>query len=187
MGHPVNNRPDALPDVVRVTLPDKQELIIRGARPSDIRALSHIYCESYAVNGADENWTPKSATGLLTKLYRDNPGLSLVAQVGQTIVGATFGNTRPWESGKTILEGKELFVSPSWQKHGIANELLKERIHRAEVWGHANQVEIITFSQTPEPQGFHERTGFRKEEDLQIMSAPLSVIKEGLNHRSGKE
>jgi predicted N-acetyltransferase YhbS len=187
MGHPVRKLPLALPSEVKTTLPDGRTLVVRGVSPTDIPELSEIYCKSYEVNGGDEHWTPESASRLLRKLYEDNPGLSLVAQVGEHIVGATFGNIRPWESGKVILEGKELFVHPDWQKHGVGNELLKERLHRAEVWSGATEVEIVVFTETEQPQKFHRESGFKTVESLQIMSATTADVEAGLQRRSKKE
>lgn len=184
MGHPVANKPNALPDKVNVELSNGEKLVIRGASRVDIPALAEIYCRAYEVNGADEHWTPESAARLLSKLSSDYPGLSLVAEIEGKVVGATFGNIRPWESGKVILEGKELFVDPEWQKHGIATELLKERLHRAEVWGGANEVEFITFTDESGPQGFHERSGLKPIPELQIMAGSVKDVKEGLEKRS---
>lgn len=183
MGHPINKLPWALPDKVSSELSGGQRLIIRGLNHSDISELSQIYTRAYEKNGADEEWTPESAAKLLENLYHKNPGLSLTAQVDGKVVGATFGDIRPWESGKIVLEGKELFVDPKYQKLGIGNELLRERIHRAEVWGGANEVEIITFATTKEPKGWYERLGYHPLTELQIMSGSTSEIKRGLSRK----
>ena len=181
MGHPISHLPWALPDKVKSRLPNGNELLIRGVNSSDMPELSQIYVRAYEKNGADEKWTPGSAHKLLESLHHTKPGLSLVAEIDGKIVGATFGNIRPWESGKVILEGKELFVDPNYQKLGIGNELLKERIHRAEVWSGANEVEIITFATTREPKGWYERLGYKPVTELQIMSGETSEIKKRLS------
>ncbi len=183
MGHPVN-KTKALPNQVQSQLPDGRILTIRGLLPTDIPQLAEVYCKAYEVNGADEHWTPESAAALLRKLYTDYPGLSIVAQVGNEIVGATFGNIRPWESGKVILEGKELFVHPEWQKLGIGNELLRERLNRAEQWQKVTEVEFITFTDPEGPEGFHSRSGLAPVPELQIMSGPVEDVRFGLNKRS---
>ncbi len=186
MGHPVDQSARALPSEVTTTLSNGDVLTIRGISPGDIPDLAQIYCESYKANGADEQWDPESASRLLTKLYRSNPGLSVVAVVNEGVVGAAFGDIRPWESGKVILEGKELFVHPDWQKLGIGTELLKERLHRAEVWGGANEVEFITFTAPEGPQGFHENSGLYPVPELQIMAGDVETYRASLNNRSRK-
>ena len=188
MGHPVHTFPNALPEIVTKKLPNDQELKIRGVLRGDVPALAHIYCESYKVNGGGEHWTPERAALLLQHLIEtDAKKVSVVALLGERIVSAAFGRIRPWESGKNILDGTELFVDPNLQKQGIANELLQERLHRAEVWGRATDVEIVTFALSEEPKGYHGRTGFRRVEELQIMSTPVEVVKAGLARRSNKE
>jgi GNAT superfamily N-acetyltransferase len=183
MGHPVANDPKAMPDTESFFIKDGRTLTILGMKPADIPRLASIYCEAYADNSAGEQWTPQAAEGLLNDLYSANPALSLVADIDGVTVGATISETRNWESGKVIMEVKEFFVKPDFQKLGIGNELLLLNLHRAEQWRGVTEVELITFTDEGS-QRYYERSGLEPVHDLQIMAGEGHIHREKLEERS---
>jgi len=183
MGHPVANNPKAMPTTESFLLQDGRTLITRGLNRFDIPRLASIYCNAYQDNSADEQWTPKDAEGLLSDLYSANPALSLVAEVDGEIAGATISETRRWERGKVIMEVKEFFVHPDFQKLGIGNELLLQNLRRAAKWRGVTEVELITFTGEG-PQRYYEESGLEQVKELQIMAGEASSHRKELERRS---
>lgn len=179
MGHPISHKNGALPTINEFILQDGRTLVTRHMRPGDIHTLSEIYCEAYTNNPAGEEWTPGTAEGLLNDLFYGR-NLSLVAEVDGHVVGATIAETRRWEKGSVIMEVKEFFVKPGFQRLGIGSQLLLQNLHRAEIWRGVTNVELITFSDKEGPVRFYKKTGLEPIGDLVIMAGDISKHREGL-------
>jgi len=183
MGHPVTNDPRAVPDIVRKTLPDGKELIIRGVQPKDLVALADIYVKVYTAFDVGETWTQKSALQMLKDLDTRDHSVSVLAEVDGKIVGGAFADSKSWE-GKRVMEAKEIFVDPEYQQRGIGTELAKERLHRAEVWHGVTEAELVTFADKGHARSWHESMGYKPTEGLQMMHGKVSVIKNNLSKAS---
>lgn len=183
MGHPVTNDPRAVPDIVKKTLPDGKELIIRGVGPLDLPALADIYVKVYRAFDVGETWTQKSALQMLKNLEEGAHPVSVLAEVDGKIVGGAFADVKSWE-GKRVMEAKEIFVDPEYQKRGIGTELAKERLHRAEVWHGVSEAELVTFADKGHARSWHEKMGYKPTEGLQMMHGKVKDIKEKLTMAS---
>lgn len=183
MGHPVTNDPRAVPDVVKKILPDGRELIIRGVEPKDLVALADIYVKVYTAFDVGETWTQKSALQMLENLKMGAYPISVLAEVDGKIVGGAFSDTKSWE-GKRVMEAKEIFVDPEYQRKGIGTELAKERLHRAEVWHGVTEAELVTFADKGHARSWHEKMGHKPTEGLQMMHGKVREIKANLDKAS---
>jgi len=186
MGHPVAPQQGAVPAEVKMILPSGEALTIRGLERDDLPKLGKIYAEVYSQMDVGETWTPLSATEMLEDLDEKNPALSIAAELKGKLVGAIFADVKQWQ-GKTVLEGKEIFVDPAFQKQGIGAELMKELFKRAKVFYGAREIEGVTFANVGHAKEWYRELGYKDVRGLKIISGELDEISTNLKHRSSSE
>ncbi len=105
----------------------KEELNIRLLKSDDFDAL--VQLDSILLNGEERKdyWEKKFAVFRLR-----HPNLSLVATMGDRVVGYVMGNISGWEFGvKAGIGWVELIgVHPDVQKKGIAKQLILELLRQ---------------------------------------------------------
>ena len=116
---------------------------IRQATKSDLSVLADFWMtllESLVPKGGDVRPTPRSVAfymELFEEVIEGRPGVGIVAQDGEVMVGGLLAVSAPlpWDStlGRCAA-GFGTFVLPSWQKIGVASKLYEsaERILRAQ-------------------------------------------------------
>lgn len=186
MGHPVAPQQGAVHSTVKQKLPSGEELNIRGMERDDLPQLGKIYADVYTQMNVEETWTPTTATQMLENIDDKNPALSIVAEVEGELVGAIFGDVKQWQ-GKTVLEGREIFVDPAFQKKGIGAELMRELFKKAKVFYRATEIEGVTFANVGHAKEWYKELGYKDVNGLKIISGELDEISANLKPRNSSE
>ena len=150
--------------------------MIRNVEIKDIKELAPIYKELYDDADIGEFWSIESAENLLRYWYDKQKDLFFVAEEDGKAVGAVMSGVKPWFDGNRLID-TEIFVSKEYQNKHIANNLYKKHLSEAKEKYNCNVIEFHTYGDETEfPQNWYKRIGFRKDEELIIMSADISDV-----------
>ena len=94
---------------------------IRGAKPSDVAALSELYRRSSLSNEGDREQLVAHPDSLVFDPVPVHEGRTRVATVEGRIVG--FTSTSATTEG---LELDDLFVDPDWMRQGVGTQLMRD-------------------------------------------------------------
>ncbi len=155
--------------------------MIRLINKDDIHQLAIIYKDLYDNVDIGENWTIESATNLLTYWYSKQKDLFFVYIENGEPVGAIVSGVKNWFDGIRLVD-TELFVAKSYQNKGIAKELFLRHLLEAKLKYNAKMMEFHTYGDEDEfPQKWYKKIGFKKDDDLIIMSGDVEKVIEKLN------
>lgn len=150
--------------------------MIRNVKLEDIHALAPIYKELYDDADIGEFWTIENAEKLLKYFYDKQKDLFFVAEEDGKAIGAVMSNLKPWFDGNR-LNDTEIFVAKEYQHKHIAKDLYKCHLEKARNIYDCKVIEFHTYGNENEfPQNWYKRIGFKKDEELIIMSANISDI-----------
>ena len=153
------------------------ELDIRATiSKDDIKDLAVIYKELYDDVDIGEFWSIESAERLLNYWYDKQSDLFFVAEEDGKPVGAVMSGIKPWFDGNRLID-TEIFVSNKYQGKHIANGLYKIHLETAVSKYDAKVIEFHTYGDENEfPQNWYNRIGFKKDNELIIMSGDIKEI-----------
>lgn len=152
--------------------------MIRKVKLEDIEQLAPIYKDLYDDADIGEYWTIENAVKLLRYFYDRQNDLFFVAEEDGKAVGAVMSNLKPWFDGNR-LNDTEIFVSKDYQHRHIANDLYRKHLTEAKEKYRCSVIEFHTYGDETEfPQNWYKRIGFKKDEELIIMSANINEILE---------
>ena len=150
--------------------------MIRNVKLEDIQELAPIYKELYDDADIGEFWTIENAEKLLRYFYDKQKDLFFVAEENGKAIGAVMSNLKPWFDGNR-LNDMEIFVSKEYQHKHIAKDLYKCYLEIAKRIYDCKVIEFHTYGDEDEfPQNWYKRIGFKKDEELIIMSANINEI-----------
>jgi len=150
--------------------------MIRNVELRDIEELAPIYKELYDDADIGEFWTIENAKKLLKYFYDRQKDLFFVAEEDGKAIGAVMSNLKPWFDGYR-LNDTEIFVSKNYQHRHIANDLYKKHLTTAKIKYDCKVIEFHTYGDENEfPQNWYKRIGFKKDEELIIMSADILEV-----------
>ena len=142
--------------MIKITLIEKNEL------PQCASILRDIYNN----NVLNEGWTVESSNAICTFYFKVNPDLFFVAKKENEVVGFIFSYIKPWANGNQLMI-EELSVKETYRKQGIASQLLKMLVKKAQRKYNIACVNGTTYSgEGKMPFSWYERIGFKKVEDL---------------------
>jgi hypothetical protein len=187
MGHPIGNRPKAIPSFVEGRLKNGQAFKVRRLSEEDYGVLAPIFVEAYL--DREDWWTEelaKKRLGGLVDTYRHVVGL--VIEVGNVVVGATLCHQEYGMTEYTYV-GDELFLQPGYGENGAGSALMLESLHRGSVWFDAESFIITTFRMEPHPKEFYRRIGLEElgDDGMVKMKGPVREIIDSLTLRNGGE
>lgn len=141
----------------------------------DLPRASEIYTQSFDKANVGEQWTPETAEKFMRYWFERQPDLFFVAIDEEKIVGGVVAGIKPWWNGNHLVDG-ELFVDPSFQRKGIARNLLKEVIRRG-----IEKYNIVEFEGTADgeadyPIRWYERLGIRRNRWAYISGNAAEIL-----------
>lgn len=150
--------------------------MIRNVKLEDIKELAPIYKDLYNDADIGEFWTVENAEKLLGYFYDRQKDLFFVAEENGKAIGAVMSNLKPWFDGNR-LNDTEIFVSQEYQHKHIAKDLYKFHLESAKRIYDCKVIEFHTYGDEDEfPQNWYKRIGFKKDEELIIMSANINDV-----------
>lgn len=150
--------------------------MIRNVRIEDIKELAPIYKVLYDDADIGEFWTIKNAEKLLQYFYDRQKDLFFVAEENGKAIGAVMSNLKPWFDGYR-LNDTEIFVAKEYQNRHIAKDLYKKHLETAKNNYDCKVIEFHTYGDESEfPQNWYKRIGFKKDNELIIMSADINDV-----------
>lgn len=155
---------------------------IRPATLGDIEILASIYVEIYQVTNPIEKWTLKSARDFMSYFFQVSQGLFFVGMNDEKIIGASWGQVKPWWNGNKLYD-VEIFIKNESQNKGYSKllfiRLFEEAIRNYSVV----EVEAITFNDRTFPLSYYERIQLQKDSQLVLLSGNAKNI---LNNLKGE-
>ena len=103
-----------------------EQVVIRGAEPSDHPAILDVFRRSSWSNEGDREFLLANPHVLAIDDTAIDDGRLRVATVEGRIVG--FASATP---GPEALELDDLFVDPDWMRHGVGRQLMADVVTRA--------------------------------------------------------
>ena len=150
--------------------------MIRLVKKEDLNALAIIYKDLYDNADIGENWSVEKAYDLLLYWYDKQKDLFFVAEEDNNPVGAVVSGVKSWFDGLRLID-TEIFVSKEYQNRHIAKNLMLEHLKQAKIKYNVNVIEFHTYGDEDEfPQNLYNRIGFKKDEELIIMSASVENV-----------
>ncbi len=150
--------------------------MIRLVKKSDLNDLAIIYKDLYDNADIGENWTIEKAYELLLYWYDKQKDLFFVAEEDNKPVGAVVSGIKSWFDGLRLID-TEIFVSQEYQGKHIAKNLMLIHLKEAKIKYNVNVIEFHTYGAEDEfPQNWYNRIGFKKDEELIIMSANVENV-----------
>lgn len=150
--------------------------MIRLVKKEDLNALAIIYKDLYDNADIGENWSVEKAYDLLLYWYDKQKDLFFVAEEDNNPVGAVVSGVKSWFDGLRLID-TEIFVSKEYQNRHIAKNLMLEHLKQAKIKYNVNVIEFHTYGDEDEfPQNWYNRIGFKKDEELIIMSASVENV-----------
>lgn len=144
-------------------------LFIRPATLGDIEILARIYVEIYQVTNPIEKWTKESAYEFMSYFFQVSQGLFFVGMNDEKIIGASWGQVKPWWNGNKLYD-IEIFIKNEFQNKGYSKllfiRLFEEAIRNYSVV----DVEAITFNDRSFPLSYYERIQLEKDSQLVLLS-----------------
>jgi GNAT superfamily N-acetyltransferase len=128
------------------------EVIVRAAGPGDIAELQRIYRAASLSNAGDRDALLRQPEYLVFTGSGIEDGRTLVALVDERPVG--FASTADGDS--TDLELEDLFVDPTWQRRGIARQLIAAVAGQARARG----AKSLLVTGNPHAEAFYLSVGF---------------------------
>ena len=150
--------------------------MIRLAKKEDINNLAIIYKDLYDDVDIGEFWSVESAEKLLNYWFEKQPDLFFVSEEDGKAIGAVMSGVKPWFDGNRLID-TEIFVSNKYQGRHIANDLYRVHLETAVSKYDAKVIEFHTYGDEAEfPQNWYNRIGFKKDNELIIMSGDIKEI-----------
>jgi N-acetylglutamate synthase-like GNAT family acetyltransferase len=135
---------------------------IRTLEQSDLDAVVKLFMSSYADDTWAEKWQPVDAYRRITEISFLPEAIALVYIEDKEILGCIICTLMSWHTGKQ-LEVKEIFVSPSHQKRGIGNMLIKQV---EALVSNLNVTELFLWTKSdPKLISFYEKCGYAVAKD----------------------
>jgi len=150
--------------------------MIRLVKKTDLKELAVIYKELYDNADIGENWTIEKAYELLLYWYDKQKDLFFVAEEDNKPIGAIVSGIKSWFDGLRLID-TEIFVSQNCQKKHVGKSLMIAHLSEAKIKYNVNMIEFHTYGDEDEfPQNWYNRIGFKKDEELIIMSANVENV-----------
>ncbi|MBQ7141372.1 MAG: GNAT family N-acetyltransferase [Bacilli bacterium] len=150
--------------------------MIRLVKKSDLNDLAIIYKNLYDNADIGENWTIEKAYELLLYWFDKQKDLFFVAVEDDKPVGAIVSGVKSWFDGLRLID-TEIFVSEEYQGKHIAKNLMLVHLKEAKIKYNVNVIEFHTYGEEDEfPQNWYNRIGFKKDDELIIMSANVEKV-----------
>ena len=150
--------------------------MIRLVKKEDLNDLAIIYKDLYDNADIGENWTIEKAYELLLYWFDKQKDLFFVAEEDNKPIGAIVSGIKSWFDGLRLID-TEIFVSQEYQGKHIAKNLMLEHLKEAKIKYNVNVIEFHTYGEENEfPQNWYNRIGFKKDEELIIMSANVENV-----------
>lgn len=157
-------------------------LFIRPATHDDIETLAKIYVEIYKVTNPIEKWTQKTACAFITHFLKMSNGLFFVGIHNKQIVGAVWGQVKPWWNDNKLYD-IEIFIKNEYQRKGYSKflfiRLFEEAIQKYSVV----DVEAITFNDRSFPLSYYEKVQLKADRQLVLLSGNAENILNKLKKR----
>lgn len=148
---------------------------IRKATPDDIETLAEIYVDIYKITNPIEKWTNNTAYAFISYFFQMSKGLFFVGINDKKIIGAVWGQVKPWWNGNKLYD-IEIFIKNEFQNKGYSKllfiKLFEESIQDYSV----EDVEAITFSDRSFPLSYYERIQLEKDNQLVLLSGNAKNI-----------
>ena len=147
--------------------------MIRLVKKDDIKYLAPIYKDLYDNADIGENWSIEKAEELLNYWYNKQGDLFFVAEEDNKPVGAIVSGVKSWFDGLRLVD-TEIFVSKEYQEKHLGKMLMLEHLKQAKIKYNVKTIEFHTYGDEKEfPQNWYSRIGFKKDDELIIMSADV--------------
>ncbi len=148
---------------------------IRPATLGDIEILAKIYVEIYHVTNPIEKWTQKSAHDFMSYFFQVSQGLFFVGMNDEKIIGASWGQVKPWWNGNKLYD-IEIFIKNEFQNKGYSKPLFTRLFEEAILNYSVVDVEAITFNDRSFPLSYYERIQLEKDSQLVLLSGNAKKI-----------
>ena len=156
--------------------------MIRLVKKDDIKYLAPIYKDLYDNADIGENWSIEKAEELLNYWYNKQGDLFLVAEEDNKPVGAIMSGVKSWFDGLRLVD-TEIFVSKEYQEKHLGKKLMLEHLKQAKIKYNVKTIEFHTYGDEKEfPQNWYSRIGFKKDDELIIMSADVEEALDKLGY-----
>ncbi len=145
---------------------------MRLMHAKDISELSKIYVRVYTDFDVGECWDIESAKKLMKYWYQRQPDLCLVAELDNKLVGCFMAGIKPWWDGNHLVDG-ELFVDPTYQKHGIGTQLSVAIYKAALKKYNVISFDATTFKRTKFPLSWYKSQGYEVNKEWVLISGEV--------------
>ncbi len=135
-----------------------------------IEQYGKIYAAAFSGEPWNDPWKPEDAVIHVKELLESKQGYGLEYRMDGKVVGFILGTSMMFHYGRTF-EINDLAVDPSYQRRGIAKQLMDRLLTDIEKMGRAG-VHLITAAEGNLPK-FYERYGFQKETGIILMGKSL--------------
>lgn len=139
--------------------------------PQDLPVCTAIYMETYALEPWNETWdSPDVVRRFLQRHLANNYSLAYVLADGDTVIGASFGFTKPWIAGMEYYID-EFYLQPDRQGQGLGTRFMQHIKTDAKARG-LSAIILLTERDYP-ARRFYQRNGFGMSQGMVVMSTGL--------------
>ena len=144
--------------------------IIQRCSFSHVEQYGKIYADAFSGEPWKDHWTVDDATTHVREILDCKQAFGLEYVKDSQVIGFVLGSSMLFHYGRTF-EVNDLAVSPTYQRQGIANELMEALISEMKDRGILS-LHLITASEGVLPR-FYEKLGFTKETRVMLMGKDL--------------
>ena len=144
--------------------------IIQRCSLSHVEQYGKIYAYAFSGEPWKDDWTVDGATTHVREILENKQAFGLEYVKDGQVIGFILGSSMLFHYGRTF-EVNDLAVSPTYQRRGIANELMQALMAEMKDRG-IIALHLITASEGVLPR-FYEKLGFTKETRVMLMGKDL--------------
>ena len=143
---------------------------IRNITMEHLTRYGQIYADAFSGPPWNDPWKPEDAKIHIRELMESKTSYGLEYVIDDQVAGFILGTSMLFHYGRTF-EINDLAVDPSFQRRGIATELLERCVSDVQEQGMVG-VHLITAADGILP-AFYQRYGFEKENHVILMGKEL--------------
>lgn len=144
--------------------------IIQQCSLSHVEQYGIIYADAFSGEPWKDHWTVDDATTHVREILNCKQAFGLEYVKDGQVIGFVLGSSMLFHYGRAF-EVNDLAVSPTYQRQGVANELMEALISEMKDRGILS-LHLITASEGALPR-FYEKLGFTKETRVMLMGKDL--------------
>ncbi|MCB0063621.1 MAG: N-acetyltransferase [Caldilineaceae bacterium] len=139
-----------------------QALHIRPVTLGDVPAIHHIYSESVRTWTASWELVPPDAAEMARRIQAilEQHYPYYVGILDDTLVGYTYASSYRARPGYRFTVENSIYVTPAYQRRGIARQLLQTLIDTCSTLGYRQMVAVIGDSENHASIALHRQLGF---------------------------